>query len=190
MATMETPMLNLNDPAPSFTLPATDGNIYSLSDFNEDTVVISFTCNHCPYVYNSDEGTRATVEKYTPKGARFVMINANSAESHPQDSFDNMVARMNEHYFPWLYLRDETQDIARAFGATKTPHFFVFNKSRKLIYSGRAVDSPRAPENISTHELEAALDEHLSGQPISTPRTDPVGCSIKWKQESAESCDI
>ena len=186
------PMMTLktNDQAPDFTLPATDDNTYALADFTENTLVISFTCNHCPFVYNSDEGTRATVEKYTPKGVRFVMINANSAESHPQDNFDNMVARMNEHKFPWLYLRDETQEIARAYGALKTPHYFVFNKDRKLIYSGRAVDSPRFPANITTHDLEAALDEHLAGKPISTPHTDPVGCSIKWKQESAEACDI
>ncbi len=183
-------MLNLNDQAPTFTLPATDGSTYSLSDFTEDTLVISFNCNHCPYVYNSDEGTRATVNKYTPQGVRFVMINANSAESHPEDNFDNMIARMNEHNFPWLYLRDESQDTARAYGATKTPHYFVFNKDRKLIYSGRAVDSPRVPEDITTHDLEAALDEHLANKPISTPHTDPIGCSIKWKQESAEACDI
>lgn len=183
-------MLNHNDQAPSFTLPATDGNTYSLNDFKEDTLVISFNCNHCPYVYNSDEGTRKTVEKYTPQGVRFVMINANNAESHPEDNFDNMIARMNKHNFPWLYLRDESQDIARAYGATKTPHYFVFNKDRKLIYSGRAVDSPRVPEDITTHDLEAALDEHLAGKPITIPHTDPIGCSIKWKQESAEACDI
>jgi hypothetical protein len=101
-----------------------------------------------------------------------------------------MIARMNEHNFPWLYLRDESQDTARAFGATKTPHYFVFNKDRKLIYSGRAVDSPRVPEDITTHDLEAALEEHLAGKPISNPHTDPIGCSIKWKQESTEACDL
>tara|TARA_R110000737_G_scaffold2923_16_gene9885 strand:+ start:146195 stop:146746 length:552 start_codon:yes stop_codon:yes gene_type:complete len=183
-------MLNLNDQAPSFTLPATDGNTYALNDFTEDTLVISFNCNHCPYVYNSDEGTRKTVEKYTPKGVKFVMINANNGDSHPEDNFDHMIKRMNEHNFPWLYLRDESQSTARAYGATKTPHYFVFNKDRKLIYSGRAVDSPRVPEDITTHDLESALDEHLEGKPITTPFTHPVGCSIKWKQESPEACDI
>jgi peroxiredoxin len=182
--------LNLNDRAPTFSLPATDGKTYTLNDISEDTLVISFTCNHCPYVYNSDEETRKTAEKYTPQGVRFVMINANSTVSHPQDSFDNMVTRMNEHKFPWIYLRDESQEVARAYGAEKTPHFFVLNKSRDLIYAGRAVDSPRVPENIATHELETALDEHLSGRPVSTPRTDPIGCSIKWKQGTAEACDI
>jgi len=183
-------MLNLNDPAPAFTLPATDGNTYSITDFNESTLVVCFNCNHCPFVYNSDEGTRATVEKFTPQGVRFVMINANDAGSHPEDNFENMVKRMDEHRFPWVYLRDETQDIARAYGATKTPHFFVFNKDRKLVYSGRAVDSPRVPGDITTHELEEALSEHLAGKTITMPFTHPVGCSIKWKAESVEACDL
>ena len=183
-------MLNLNDQAPSFTLPATDGNTYALNDFTEDTLVISFNCNHCPYVYNSDEGTRKTVEKYTPKGVKFVMINANNGDSHPEDNFDHMIKRMNEHNFPWLYLRDESQSTARAYGAIKTPHYFVFNKDRKLIYSGRAVDSPRVPADITTHDLEAALDEHLAGKPVTNAFTHPIGCSIKWKQESPEACDI
>jgi len=182
--------LNLNAQAPSFTLPATDGNTYSLADFKEDTLVISFTCNHCPFVYNSDEGTRATVEKYSPKGVQFVMINANNAESHPEDSFEYMITRMNEHNFPWLYLHDETQEIARTYGATKTPNFYVFDKDRNLIYSGRATDSPRIPNDITTHDLEAALDQHLAGEQITNPTTAPVGCSIKWKQDAPEACDI
>lgn len=183
-------MLNLNDNAPTFTLPATDGKTYSISDFTEDTLVISFNCNHCPFVYNSDEGTRKTVEKYSPKGVRFVMINANDGDSHPEDNFENMIKRMDEHKFPWLYLRDESQASARAYGAIKTPHYFVFNSDRKLIYSGRSVDSPRVPENITTHDLEAALDEHLAGKPVTNAYTDPVGCSVKWKRDAAEACDI
>lgn len=182
--------LNINDRAPTFTLPATDGQTYSLNDFKEDTLVISFTCNHCPFVYNSDEGTRSTADKYSKQGVKFVMINANDADSHPDDNFNNMVARMNEHDFPWLYLRDESQETAHAYGALVTPHFFVFNRGRELIYAGRATNSPRVPEEITTHDLEAALDQHLAGQPITTPTTDPIGCSIKWKQDSTESCDI
>jgi len=182
--------LDPNAQAPAFTLPATDGNTYSLTDFKEDTLVISFTCNHCPFVYNSDEGTRATVNKYAPQGVKFIMINANDATTHPDDSFDNMVARMKEHNFPWLYLHDESQSTAHSYGATKTPNFFVFNKDRNLIYSGRATDSPRTPQDITVNDLEAALDQHLAGTPITKPTTAPIGCSIKWKAESAEACDI
>jgi len=182
--------LRTNAQAPDFTLPATDGNTYSLADFKEDTLVISFACNHCPFVYNSDEGTRATVNKYSSKGVGFVMINANDGDSHPDDNFDNMVARMKEHDFPWIYLRDESQAVARAYGATKTPNFYVFNKDRNLVYSGRATDSPRVPEGITINNLEAALDQHLSGEPITNPTTAPIGCSIKWKADASEACDI
>jgi len=182
--------LNINDQAPTFTLPATDGQTYTLNNFKEPTLVIAFTCNHCPFVYNSDEGTRATVNKYSKQGVEFVMINANDATTHPDDNFDNMVARMKEHNFPWLYLRDESQQTARAYGALVTPHFFVFNKSRNLIYAGRATNSPRIPEDITENNLETALNQHLAGQPITNPTTDPIGCSIKWKQDSPDSCDI
>jgi peroxiredoxin len=96
--------LQIGDSAPEFTLPATDGNTYSLADFKEDFLVVFFTCNHCPYVINSDEITRSTVEKYTPKGVRFVGINSNSPRTYQEDDFPHMVMRMEEHRFPWLYL--------------------------------------------------------------------------------------
>lgn len=184
-------MLNLNDQAPDFFLPATHGKVYSLSDFAQhDTLVISFTCNHCPYVINSDEGTRKTVEKFGPQGVGFAMINANCALSHPEDNFENMNARIEEHQFPWIYLRDEEQKIAKAYGATKTPHFFVFDRDRKLIYSGRAVDSPRVPSEVTTHELEDVLSAHIAGNPLPTQHTNPIGCSIKWSAEAIDACDL
>src|SRR5262245_15758076 len=103
--------LQLGDRAPDFKLPATDGNTYQLADFDAKVLVIFFTCNHCPYVVGSDEVTRQTVEKFTPQGVRFVGINANSVNTKPEDSFEHMVERMNEHKFPWLYLRDDTQAV-------------------------------------------------------------------------------
>jgi len=187
--------LQIGEKAPEFSLPATDGKTYSLSDFTEDTLVICFTCNHCPYVVNSDEVTRGIVEKYQGKGVRFVMINANSAGTYPEDDFDHMVERMNEHGFPWAYLHDKTQDVARAYGALRTPHFFVFDADRKLIYTGRGVDNPRDASQIKSRDLEAALDEHLAGKQISTPVTNPVGCNVKWDGKDAhwmpaEACDL
>jgi len=135
--------LQIGETAPAFKLPSTDEKTYKLSDFNENVLVIFFTCNHCPYVIGSDELTRKTVEKYTPKGVRFIGINSNSKNTYQEDSFPNMVKRMQEHNFPWLYLYDESQEIAKAYGALKTPHFYVFDANRKLVYTGRAVDNQK-----------------------------------------------
>jgi peroxiredoxin len=124
--------LQLGEKAPHFELPATDGKTYKLSDFDEETLVVFFTCNHCPYVVGSDEVTRKTVERYEGKGVKFVGINSNSVATNATDSFEHMVKRMEEHKFPWIYLRDESQEVAVAYGAMRTPHFYVFNAERKL----------------------------------------------------------
>ncbi len=172
--------LSIGEKAPFFKLPATDGNSYSLDDFQERVLVVFFTCNHCPYVIGSDEVTRATAKKYLPRGVEFVGINSNSPNTYPADDFKNMVERMNQYKFPWKYLYDASQDIARAYGALTTPHFFVFNRQRKLVYTGKATDSPRDASGIRVHNLEEALEEHLNGTPVSTPLTNPIGCNIKW----------
>src|SRR5512136_1705667 len=117
--------LPIGSSAPDFSLPATDGKTYSLKDFKDAKIlVIFFTCNHCPYVIGSDEVTRQTAKKFAGKGVKFVGINSNSPNTYAEDSFDNMVKRMKEQKFPWTYLYDDTQDIARAYGALRTPHFF------------------------------------------------------------------
>lgn len=182
--------------APDFSLPATDGKTYKLEDFKKFPIlVIFFTCNHCPYVKNSDELTRQIVQKYSPKGVTFVGINSNSEETYPEDSFENMVARMDMNKFPWVYLYDKTQEVAKKYGALRTPHFYVFDADRKLIYTGRAVDHPRDTTKVKIHDLERALEEHLAGKPVSTPRTNPIGCNVKWNGHDAkwmppEACDL
>jgi peroxiredoxin len=173
--------LQIGEKAPDFNLPATDGVNYGLSDFNDKYLVIFFTCNHCPYVIGSDEVTRKTADEFASKGVRFVGINSNSANTYPSDSFDNMVRRMQQYSFPWLYLYDETQEIAKAYGALRTPHFYVFNEERELVYTGRAVDSPRDASGISVNDLERTLTEITLGKEISVPLTNPIGCTIKWE---------
>lgn len=188
--------LEIGDNAPAFSLPATDGKVYSLNDFDHfDTLVLFFTCNHCPYVTGSDEETRKTAEKYKSKGVGFVAINANSKITYPEDSFEMMVKRMEEHHFPWIYLYDESQKSAKSYGALKTPHFYVFNKERKLIYTGRGVDSPRDTSKMSINDLDRTLEELVEGRPISVPVTNPIGCNIKWdgkdpKWMPEEACDL
>lgn len=179
-----------------FNLPATDGKYYSLTDFDSYRyLVIFFTCNHCPYVIGSDEVTRATAEKYIPKGVGFVGINSNSENTYEEDSFPNMVARMLKHRFPWVYLHDMDQSIARAYGALRTPHFFVFDENRTLVYTGRGVDSPRDTSRMTINNLDIVLDELTSGKPISVSMTNPIGCNIKWEGKEAhwmppEACDL
>ena len=119
--------LSLGDSAPDFRLPATGGKTYSLSDFAEAKVlVVFFTCNHCPYVIGSDEVTRQTVDRFKDNEVAFIGINSNSEKTHPTDDFQHMVDRMHENHFPWIYARDKSQEVALAYGALRTPHFFVF----------------------------------------------------------------
>ncbi len=172
--------LSVGAKAPVFELPATDGNTYKLEDLKDDVLVVFFTCNHCPYVIGSDEVTRNTVETFSGKGVRFVGINSNSPVSHPTDSFDNMVRRMEQYSFPWLYLYDRSQDTARAYGAQRTPEFFVFNRDRELVYTGRGTDSPREASAITVNDLENALTELTEGKTVSRRNTEPIGCTIKW----------
>jgi Peroxiredoxin len=188
--------LQLGQQAPDFTLPATDGRTYSLVDFKEVPVlVVFFTCNHCPYVVGSDEVTRATAEKYADLGVAFVGINSNSVATKPLDSFEHMVARMEEKQFPWKYLRDDSQDVAKAYGALRTPHFYVFNQERKLVYTGRGVDYPRDTTRMTVNDLDNALAELTSGQPVSVALTNPIGCNVKWDGQDehwmpVEACDL
>ena len=188
--------LAIGDTAPDFYLKGTDERYYQLADFsNYNWLVIFFTCNHCPYVLGSDEVTRLTVEKFLPKGFKFIGINSNSPNTYSEDSFENMVVRMNTYNFPWLYLHDATQEIALAYGALKTPHFYVFDKVRKLVYTGRAVDQPRDAEKITVNDLDRTLTELHEGQPVSVQVTNPIGCTIKWdgkdrKWMPAEACDL
>jgi len=188
--------LQIGDSAPDFYLKATEGKYYGLRDFSDARLlVVFFTCNHCPYVLGSDEVTRKTAIQFQPHGVRFVAINSNSPNTYEEDSFENMVLRMKENNFPWLYLHDETQQIALKYGALRTPHFYVFDESRKLVYTGRAVDQPRDPSKIKMYDLERALSELVSGQNVSVPLTNPIGCNIKWDGKEkhwmpGKACDL
>jgi peroxiredoxin len=188
--------LEIGAEAPDFSLPATDGRTYSPADFaGSPFLVVFFTCNHCPYVTGSDEVTRATVEKFAPKGVAFVGINSNSETTYPADSFEHMVGRMKEHAFPWVYCRDSSQETALAYGALRTPHFYVFDGDRRLRYTGRGVDSPRETSKMTVNDLERALEELVSGRPVSVPCTDPIGCNVKWEGRDAhwmppEACSL
>ena len=187
--------LEIGASAPDFRLPATDGSNYGLSDFNEDYLVIFFTCNHCPYVIGSDEVTRASAMRFAPEGVKFIGINSNSAATYLEDDFPHMVSRMEEQKFPWLYLYDESQEVALAYGALRTPHFYLFNRERKLVYTGRGVDQPKDASKITVNDLDRALEELVAGLPVSVPVTNPIGCNVKWEGKDkhwmpADACDL
>ncbi len=188
--------LQIGDKAPDFKVEATDGKTYSLTDFAQaKTLVVFFTCNHCPYVLGSDEVTRGTVERFKNKGVAFVGINSNSELTHPEDDFAHMVERMKTHHFPWIYARDKSQEAAKAYGALRTPHFYVFDKDRKLVYTGRGVDNPRNTTEMTVNDLDRALEELVAGKAVSKPLTNPIGCNVKWEGKDAhwmpaEACDL
>lgn len=188
--------LPLGAKAPHFDLPGTDGSNHSLDSVADaKVVVIFFTCNHCPYVVGSDEATRATALKYAGSGVRFIGINSNSVHVYPEDDFAGMQRRMDEQRFPWLYLRDESQDVARAYGALRTPHFFVFDAERTLVYTGRGVDKPRDTTQMTVNDLDRTLAELTTGKAVSVPMTNPIGCNVKWSGHEnhwmpADACDL
>lgn len=188
--------LQIGDRAPDFALPATDGKTYRLSDFAAARIlVVFFTCNHCPYVTGSDEVTRATADRFRDQGVAFIGINSNSENTYPEDAFDFMVARMQAQRFPWVYARDRSQDVARAYGALRTPHFYVFDSQRRLIYTGRGVDQPRDTSRMTVNDLARALEAAVAGKPVAVPVTNPIGCNVKWDGQDAhwmppEACDL
>jgi peroxiredoxin len=130
--------------APAFSLPGTDGRTHRLDEFKDARVlVVFFTRDHGPYVVGSDEVTRRRAEKFRQNGVTFFGIHANRAATRPEDDFPSKVTHREHERFPWVYLGDESQDVARACGGLRTPHFFVFDRDRKLVNTGRGVDNPR-----------------------------------------------
>jgi peroxiredoxin len=188
--------LQIGAKAPEFNLPGTDGKQYSLASFKDaKLLVICFSCNHCPYVIGSEDRINKFVADYAPRGVAFVAINSNETEGHPTDSLDHMQQRVKERGFRFAYLRDEKQDVALAYGALRTPHFYVFDEHRKLRYTGRMDDNPRNPGQETTHELRDAVDALLAGRQPPVELTNPIGCNVKWWGKERhwmppEACDL
>jgi peroxiredoxin len=176
-------MVPLGTPAPSFTLPDTDGKTVSLADSaGAPATLIAFICNHCPYVKHIRTAFAQLVKDYQAKGVTVIAINSNDAIAYPADS----PAKMKEekvaagYTFPYLY--DESQAIAKAYSAACTPDFFLYDKNRKLVYRGQ-MDASR-PGNDKPNDgadLRAALDAVLAGKAPSTTQMPSIGCNIKWK---------
>ena len=161
-----------------FTLPDTDGNPVPLSVDGEVSVVV-FTCNHCPYALAWHDRIQDVARDYADRGVRVLQINANDAVKYPRDSVEAMKARVDAGEFASPYLHDETQEVARAWGAKTTPDVFVTDRSG-VVYRG-APDADHGDPSLNAAWLRAALDDVLAGRPVANPETKPVGCSIKWK---------
>jgi peroxiredoxin len=188
--------LQLGKAAPDFNLRGVDNKQYTLASFKDaKLLVVAFTCNHCPYVIGSEDRIIQFNADYAPRGVAFVAINSNEDEQHPTDSFDHMVERARAKGFKFPYLRDDTQSVALAYGALRTPHFYVFDGERKLRYTGRMDDSPRTPGKETTHELRDAVDALLAGKKPPVELTNPIGCNVKWRGKDhhwmpPEACDL
>lgn len=188
--------LEIGQDAPDFNLPGVDGKNYCLADFaDKKLLIVVFSCNHCPYVVGSEDRMNALYADYAPKGVGMIAVNSNETDNHPTDSFEHMVRRAEQKGFEFPYVRDESQEVARAYGALRTPHYFVFDADRKLRYTGRMDDNPRQAGQETTRELRDALDALLEGNDPPTPVTNPIGCNVKWKGQAEhwmppEACDL
>lgn len=177
--------MGLGDPAPSFKdLPGVDGKRYSLESFKTKAALVVFWhCNHCPYSQAFEDRLNQAAQDYAPRGFGFVAINSNDAAEYPEDSFENMVARAKAKGLVFPYLFDESQRVAEAYGAVCTPHVFVFDASRRLVYQGRVDGFKDDAAKGQAMDLRNALDDLLRGRTVRTPVTLAFGCSIKWGRD-------
>ncbi len=175
--------VKLDIPAVDFRLPATDGRTYSFDDVaGKNGTVIVFICNHCPYVIAVIDRLVADARVLMAEGIGFAAICSNDARGYPEDSFPNMKRFAEKHKFPFPYLHDESQEVARAYDAVCTPDFFGFDKNRRLKYRGR-LDEGRTnpPAAGARRELVEAMREIAKTGAAPAEQHPSIGCSIKWK---------
>lgn len=174
--------IELGSQAPDFNLDGVDGATHSLASVSGDkATLIIFACNHCPYVHAYEPRLFEIIRQYGPQGLGAAMINSNNEATHPADSFENMVERAKEQGHPCPYLRDGSQDVARAYEATRTPEVFLFDGGGRLVYQGGIDDSPYEPEKVTQAGLEDAVKAVLAGKEPAVASMPPQGCTIKWK---------
>ena len=175
--------LKIGSKAPDFNLLGVDNKFYSLDSFADKKIlIVIFSCNHCPYVQAYEQRIISIQKEFSEKGVQIVAINSNEDKNYPEDSFDEMIKRSSEKQFNFPYLRDETQEVAKAYGATHTPEIFLFDQERKLRYHGKIDDNWKEPEKVKYQYLRKAIEEVLEGKEVSIPETFSIGCTIKWKQ--------
>ncbi len=182
MAELSTFSLHTGDPAPDFALPGVDGKTYRLSEFaDRPFLLVVFWCNHCPYVQAWEGRMIALGHKYLTRGVGMVLINANDARAYPEDGLESMTRRASERRYPFPYLQDESQEVARAYGALVTPHPMLFDAHRRLLFQGRIDSDHQHPERASERYVERAIDQALAGEPVRPDQLPVLGCTVKWR---------
>lgn len=183
MALTYTPSPDLGKPAPAFSLIGTDGKTWTQQDLIKDgrPGVLVFMCNHCPYVKAIEKRLVELGKDLNKINVPMLAISSNDASRYPDDSFENMqlLSQKNQYSFPYLY--DETQEVAKAYGAVCTPDFFVYDINGKLAYRGRLDDSWKDESQVKSRELYLAVLDLVAGKSVSSAQTPSMGCSIKWK---------
>ncbi len=183
MARTPSTMTPLGTRAPEFRLPDPAGKLYSLADFKSSPVLlIAFICNHCPFVKHIRSEFVKLTNKYQKLGVAVVAISSNDVAQFPDDSPAKMAEEAREFGYTFAYLFDESQEVAKAYGAACTPDFFVYDRGRTLVYRGQ-MDASRPDSGIPVTgaDLSAALDAVLAGRPVNPDQRPSLGCNIKWK---------
>lgn len=179
---MSNDKLKIDSSIPNFSLIGIDDKTYSLKTFSDKNIlIIIFSCNHCPYVQAYEDRLILLQRKFAFDKVQFVAINSNDDVKYPDDSFEEMKKRAELKKFNFPYLRDETQEVAKVFGATHTPQIFLFDKKRKLKYEGKIDDNWQEPDKVKSAYLRDAIVEVLNKKEVSVPETFSIGCTIKWK---------
>ncbi len=184
MARTESTMLPLGTPAPGFSLPdVVTGKVVSLDDCKQaKAMLVMFICRHCPYVKHVQHELARLGRDYASAPVAIVAISSNDAQAYPDDAPASLRQMADELKFQFPFCYDETQEVARAFGAACTPDFFLFDADRKLAYRGQLDDSrPGSGKPVTGRDLRAAIDALLSGQPVAAEQKPSLGCNIKWR---------
>lgn len=176
----------VGQPAPDFSLKNVDGNMVSMSDFSgEGGIIVVFTCNHCPYSKLYEDRIMELDNEFRPEGYPVVAINPNDPEKYPEDSYENMVERAGEKGYTFPYLLDETQEVAKAYKASRTPHVYLLQNDGEgnftVAYVGAIDDTPKKVSDNTEHYVKEAIKAIIDEQPIATTYTKAIGCGIKWK---------
>ncbi|MDD5623376.1 MAG: thioredoxin family protein [Candidatus Peribacteraceae bacterium] len=175
-------VLKIDDPLPHFRLPAVDGMKVDTQTIKDPVLVVIFTCNHCPYAQAYEDRILKMAEHFDPEGVQVILVNSNDPANYPEDSFAEMEKRYKTKGYPCPYCLDESQEVAKSFGALCTPHCFAFDRHRKLRYKGRVDNNWEHPDLATEKNLWDAIDALVENRDPPVSEANAIGCSIKWRE--------